>query len=428
MENGILNLSESRKPDTIQGCRPGRYHPFFPGVLTLNTSNPLFTVALAAFSSMASMRACDSLLPSLASEFSTTLGSAAYTISAFAIAYGLAQVILGPAGDRFGKPLVVGCAAVICALANIGVAMSGSIDTAIAWRTLAGAASGGIVPLSIALIGDRVPYEGRQEVLAQLMTATLSGMVTGQWIGGLVADAFGWRTVFFGLAVLFTLAALPPFSAYRAERALPRPVLDPARGGFFAQVGTVIRNPWARCVLVVVGLEGAFVYAATSFVPSHLHRAFGLSLGEAGAVMALFAAGGLVYSMSAPKLIRRLGEAGLAQAGGWCLAVAMAMLTFAPSWYWGMPACLLGGLGLYMLHSVLQTHATQMLPDLRGTAISTFVIFLFVGQSLGVAAAAEVVDRVSPRWVFAASMLILPVVALWFSSRLRQRARAVDQR
>jgi uncharacterized membrane protein YfcA len=65
-----------------------------------------------------------------------------------------------------------------------------------------------------------------------------------------------------------------------------------------------------------------------------------------------------------------------------------------------------------------------MLPDLRGTAVASFVIFLFVGQSIGVVAAAEVVDRVSPRWVFAASMLVLPAVALWFSRKLRRRAQA----
>ncbi|MEN9762672.1 MAG: hypothetical protein RI906_2498 [Pseudomonadota bacterium] len=393
------------------------------GATPLNPSNPLFTVALAAFSSMASMRACDSLLPSLADEFSVTLGTAAYTISAFAIAYGLAQILLGPAGDRFGKPRVIGWAAVICALSNGGVALSGSLDQAIAWRVLAGSAAGGIVPLSLALIGDRVPYEGRQVMLARLMTATLLGMITGQWVGGMLADAVGWRAVFGGLAALFSLAAIPAFNTHRRERALPRPERSVSKGGFFTQLSYVLRNPWARCVLAVVGLEGAFVYAAMSFVPSYLHHSFDLSLGEAGAVMALFAVGGLLYSIGAPSLIRRLGEAGLARAGGWCLALAMGALSFAPSWHWGMPACLLGGLGLYFLHSVLQTHATQMLPDLRGTAVATFVIFLFLGQALGVAAAAEVVDRVSPRWVFAASMLVLPMIALWFSAKLRQRGK-----
>jgi predicted MFS family arabinose efflux permease len=394
------------------------------GATPLNSSNPLFTVALAAFSSMASMRACDSLLPSLADEFSVTLGTAAYTISVFAVAYGVAQIILGPAGDRFGKPRVIGWAAVVCALANIGVAMSGSLDQAVAWRVLAGGAAGGIVPLSLALIGDRVPYESRQVVLARLMTATLMGMIAGQWVGGMLADAMGWRTVFLGLAGLFSLAALPAFNTHRRERALPSPTQTASKGNFFNQLRQVLRNPWARCILAAVGLEGAFVYAAMSFVPSYLHHAFGLSLGEAGAVMALFAVGGLLYAVGAPTLIRRLGEVGLVQASGWSLALAMGALTFAPSWHWGMLACLLGGLGLYFLHSVLQTHATQMLPDLRGTAVASFVIFLFVGQSIGVVAAAEVVDRVSPRWVFAASMLVLPAVALWFSRKLRRRAQA----
>ena len=58
---------------------------------------------------------------------------------------------------------------------------------------LSGAAGAGIVPLSMAWIGDTVPYERRQATLARFLTGTILGMSAGQLAGGLFADTVGWR-------------------------------------------------------------------------------------------------------------------------------------------------------------------------------------------------------------------------------------------
>ncbi len=391
-------------------------HPGAPGLL--------WTLGLASFTSMASMRACDALLPQLAGDFATTTGAAAQTISAFAVAYGLLQLAYGPLGDRHGKLRIIAAATLACGLANLAIAMAPSLNAAIAWRVVAGAAGGGggIVPLSIATIGDSVAYEQRQETLARLSLATILGMTAGQWLGGLVADAWGWRAVFYGLAASFTLAAWPVWAAaWRA--AAPAAPAQPTVS-FLAQAGQLLRVPWVRVVLATTALEGAFAFAPLAFVPSHLHNEFGLSLGQAGAVMALYGAGGLVFALGAKHWIRRLGERGLVRAGGAAVALCMALLAWGPTWPWAMLACGVGGVGLYMLHSTLQTHATQMWPRQRGTAVSLFVVCLFGAQSLGVAAAAWVVDHHSPRWVFAAGALVLPLLAFGFASALHRHQAA----
>jgi MFS family permease len=158
-------------------------------------------------------------------------------------------------------------------------------------------------------------------------------------------------------------------------------------------------------------------------VPAHLHGAFGLSLGAAGAVTALYGLGGVAWALNARWLIPRLGERGLATGGGALLFLGMGLLAFAGTWAWAAPGCLLGGFGLYMLHSTLQTHATQMAPEARGTAVALFALALFGGQSLGVAAGAFVLDHGSPRIVFGAAMLLLPVLALGFGRMLDQHHR-----
>ena len=89
-----------------------------------------------------------------------------------------------------------------------------------------------------------------------------------------------------------------------------------------------------------------------------------------------------------------------------------------PDWRFAVPACLLGGLAMYMLHNTLQTHATQMVPAARGTAVSLFACSLFLGQSLGVAGAAFIVDHASAVPVFAIAAVTLPLLAAWFGRRL----------
>jgi predicted MFS family arabinose efflux permease len=40
-------------------------------------------------------------------------------------------------------------------------------------------------------------------------------------------------------------------------------------------------------------------------------------------------------------------------------------------------------MGYYTMHGTLQTRATELAPDARGTAISLFAFFFFMGQATG---------------------------------------------
>ncbi len=81
-------------------------------------------VGSCAFTSMASMRICDAMLPVFARDFSVTPGQAAGTISAFALAYGLLQLFYGPLGDRLGKTRVIGLATLACTAASCTARLS----------------------------------------------------------------------------------------------------------------------------------------------------------------------------------------------------------------------------------------------------------------------------------------------------------------
>lgn len=371
----------------------------------------LWILSVCAFTSMASMRVCDSLLPALELEFSTTAGQAAGVISSFALAYGVLQLFYGPLGDRYGKVRIIGVATLACTLGSVGATLSSSLNGLIASRTLSGAAAAGIIPLTMAWIGDNVPYEGRQEVLAQLLGATVFGMIAGQWLGGVVADTLGWRTAFAMLTLLFLTSGL-----LLASQSSDAPVQVPGQvQGMAHRTAHVLAVPWARAVLAITFVEGALAFSALAFIPTHLHTRFSLPMAAAGGVVALYGVGGLIYSRLARVLVRRLAEANLARLGGVCMALAFGTLAWAPSWPWALPACLFAGFGFYALHNTLQTNATQMAPAARGTAVSLFACCLFLGQSLGMLVAAWLVDQFSATFIFAFSALGLLLLGSIFA-------------
>ena len=65
-----------------------------------------------------------------------------------------------------------------------------------------------------------------------------------------------------------------------------------------------------------------------------------------------------------------------------------------------------------------------MVPALRGTAVSLFASTMFLGISVGVAAASAVVDRMGTRPVFLACAIVLAALGAVFAFSLRQRAAA----
>jgi len=90
-------------------------------------------------------------------------------------------------------------------------------------------------------------------------------------------------------------------------------------------------------------------------------------------------------------------------------------------WSLALLASPLAGFGFFMFHNTMQANATQMAPAARGTAVSLFAAFLFLGQSLGVLAAAALAQRLGSTAVIALGCAVLVAAGLYFAARLRRR-------
>ncbi len=388
---------------------------------TETPTRAIAALALAAMVSGMALRVTDALLPRLASDFSISLGQAAQVVTAYAVAYGLAQLGFGPLGDRFGKYRVIAWACAGSAVTSLLCALAVGPHSLMAARLLAGASAGAVIPLSMAWIGDAVPYANRQPVLARFLTGQITGFAVGMWGGGYAAEHLDWRAPFFAIAALFAVASVVLHTLRRRGLTdLTQPPRQQVLRHMVGEFAGVLAKPWARAVLMTVFLEGALVFGPFVFVPAHLHDRFELPLSTVGGLMMAYAAGGLVFAFNARWLVQRLGERKLVQWGAITLALAFLLLAFGPWWSLAAPACAIVGVGFYMLHNTLQTQATQMASERRGSAVATFAACLFLGQSVGVAISAVLVEMLGTAWVLALGAMLLPVVA-WQFNRWRDR-------
>ena len=379
------------------------------------------SLAMASFASQALVRTADTLLPQIAADFAVTVGVASIIITAYALTHGSMKFITGPIADRFGKYRAV---ALACALSAMTVAMcglAGSLNGLTLARLASGFTVAWILPISLAYIGDVVPYEQRQQVLGRFLAGQVLGQLFGQAAGGIIGDYFGWRVTFFALAAMLAIAALA-LAHQLAVNPLTRVSRDAPKGpGMIESYKLVLGNPWARIMLIVIGIEGTFFQGVFSYIGADLHLRFGLGFTAVGITIGIFAIGGLVYAATVRPLMRRIGQDGIAKAGGALMGLAFFTLAVEPVWYFAPFATLCVGFGFYMLHNTLQTEATQMVPEARGTSVALFASMYFLGQTLGVALGAPVVDRYSAQPLFIVSALVLPALAFWFTRRLKRR-------
>ncbi len=376
-------------------------------------------LALAALASGISQRSMDALLPRLASDFGQPLGAVAGVITAFTIGYALVQPFFGPAGDRHGKYRVITLSCGACTFAALLCALAPDLPSLLVARVFAGTMAAGIIPLAMAWIGDVIPYEGRQPVLARFLIGQILGVAVGQLLGGLSADYLGRQAPFLIAATLFAASTVLLWRrrARLPAAALTRQAAGPHQGlrHVLREYAQVLQAPWARIVLLTALLEGAAVFGAFAFFAVHLHEARGVSLATAGALLMPFGLGGFVFALGTRQLLERLGERGLARGGGLLMLGAACTVALAPAAWIAAVASFAMGLGFYMLHNTLQTHATQMAPTRRGAAVSAFALSYFLGQSIGVSIAGWAASRVGTAPVLLVAAACIVTIAWSFA-------------
>ena len=379
-------------------------------------------IAIATFAASLSARALDPVLPHVADDFSVTIATAASFAAVFAFTFAIVQPVLGAAADLFGKARLMIVCLVLLGLANILGAVATSFPLLFATRILAGIGSGGVFPVALSLTSDLVGAEKRQVAIGRTLAGSMTGNLLGASFSGVIGDFLGWRGVLALLGLLVIAASVAVTAGFRGK------VLTRASKTNLSTLWhgyrTIFSNPNALCY-VAVFIEGCCVLGLFPYLASFLFELGETRLSIAGIVIAGFAVGGLIYTMTVSRFLPQLGVRGMMITGAALVGLQLAAVAFGPSWKVQAICLLFMGWGFYMIHGCLQVFASELSVGARATALSLHSFFFFMGQTVGPIAYGFGIQSVGKISTLMTSAVI--IIALGFAcARLLRQTRPAD--
>ncbi|MFN3687970.1 MFS transporter [Salinarimonas sp.] len=340
----------------------------------------ILTFAVAGFASTFAGRITDPLVTVIAGDLAVSVKTIALLATAFALPYALIQPVLGPIGDGLGKLKVMRVCVGVLGLSLIAAAFAPDETSLFVLRIVSGAAAGGIIPLALAAIGDRVGMEGRQVAISRFLVAIILGQLAGTALSGLLAEWIGWRGVFVLSAAIAGIAFAAVTLGARRQTSAPGRLdfgLALARyRGLFAMVR-------ARALFSFVFVEAAAMFGVFPFIAVLLEARGAGGAAEAGIAIAAFAVGGLLYSALVRWLLRVVGSMRMIAAGGVLGAVALVGVALAADWRLMAASLGLLGFAFYLMHNSYQTQVTELTVEARGSATALHACFFFLGAACG---------------------------------------------
>lgn len=340
----------------------------------------LFVLTLIVFVVMMDGRVMTAMLPEIADDVGSSVSAAGVALTAYLLAYGVFQLAYGPLADRIGAMRVMSVASVVFAGVLALGAAAPSLGTLVSVRLVTGAVAAAFFPLALATVGNLVAYELRQAAIGALLAALALGQIIGSALGGVVTAAVSWRAMFLLDASLAAVLIVPLWRFRAATPAAPS-----APGAPLAAHRRLLRDRRAVLLYVAVLVEGAAFFGCLGYLGALLHDEYGLRLEWVGAILLLDGLALLVASRSVGRIGPRLGENRMILVGGLLMGGAYLLALAVGTWHAVLPAAVALGAGFALCHSTLQTRATELAPQARGTAISMFAFSLFLGSAVGTA-------------------------------------------
>lgn len=366
----------------------------------MNTKRLIFVLGLAGFIVMADNWVVAPLLPTVARDFSVDPARAGVLIAAYMLPFGLFQLVYGPLADRFGKLRVVIVSLSLFTVATALCASATGLADLTAFRALTGIFAAATMPVSLALIGDLVPMQGRQKAIATFMGIAFLGQATSMTIGGTIAAASSWRGVFVAYAAVAVVIVVALFVSTRGVAAQLKG--DP-HSEFLRPYGRLLANGPSLRTYLVVFVEGVLILGSFSYAGAYAATALGLETFGIGLLMAVFGVGVIAGSRLSGRLAQRLGRPRLVALGLGSAAAADLLLATAGSRLAVFAAAvLLLGLGFMLAHSSLLTTATQFAERARGAAMSLVAFAFMVGGAAGTMMGARIILGASYRDLYLA--------------------------
>ena len=216
-------------------------------------------------------------VPTIANHFDADLPSIQWVVIVHVLASAAFLLPAGAVGDALGRKRLFVGGFVFFAVGALLCAASGSLPQLLVARGLQGVGSGVITGVGWASLVNAAPPEQRGRTLGFLTGTVAVGMVSGPVFGGLLVDAFGWRSVFLFTAAIAVVGTV--FVQLRLQKDTPDAAPSVRRldwlGMVFAAgaiVGAILmltsgpRTGWGSAMVIVPGTAAGCAFAALVLV------------------------------------------------------------------------------------------------------------------------------------------------------------------
>ncbi len=322
------------------------------------------------------------LIPALMLQFHASQQVIGLLVPAYLIPYGISNLIYGPLSDRLGRR---GILLSLLALMSIAVAATGIAQTPeqlLACRVIAGVASGGVIPIALALFGDLFPYAERGRPIGWIFGAIAGGMAFGSTCGALLNDQVSWRWQF---AVLALAMAGVFVVAFRHRR-----TLESKPSNVSISVGAIARGYWSlmadargRRAYVYILFNGMFHSGVFSWLGLYLSQRYHLSDRGIGLALLGYGIPGLLLGPMIGRAADRFGRRAIIAPGILLAALAAALLIGSIPLFIAAGVFTLLSFGFDMSHPLLAGIITSIHPTRRGMAMGLNGFMVFTGFGLG---------------------------------------------
>lgn len=215
-------------------------------------------------------------MPDITRDLNTTIAATQATLTAYFIAFGLAQMAYGPWSDAVGrkKPMYVGL--VIFLAGTLACTLATSIGVLIAARVVQAIGAAVLMVVPRAIIRDRHTGERATRLMALIMLVISVSPMLAPLAGSLLMELGGWRVIF-GVLALAAAGAL-----VATIRALPETLAESARrpvnaGTMLRGMGLLSRDRGFMGLTLVGGFGMASFFVYIAMAPFVFTGAYGLS-------------------------------------------------------------------------------------------------------------------------------------------------------
>ena len=277
--------------------RGGGYQTWLVLLLSLNFGILFFDRQAANF-----------MMPQIQPDLGLSNFEVGMVASGLSLTWALAALTVGPLSDRLGsrKPILLACTLLFCACSVLS-GLAGGFLALLAARLLMGAAEGGVMPVSHAIIVGEVNPERRG--LGMGVGQNLGSSILGSTVAPLVlvwiATTWGWRTGFYLSAIpgLVTVALI-----WLTLREPPKELVAEGHAAPAISFREAIAHRNVLLCSAIAVLLVSYLVVAWTFLPLFLVNLKGYAPADMGNVMAVLGVSSAISAFVLAGLSDRWGR------------------------------------------------------------------------------------------------------------------------